>query len=150
MGVDWEAHRETQRELLAEARALATRVRAQTERAERLRTLADRIDRQTVQDRAALEDLRGVLGSAAQLQIDDLHDRLGGERLERVAVRLLRERQGPDAEIHYREWFDLVEEAGHRITGKRPLATFLAQLNRSRSVERVGRRSGRYRLRAVA
>lgn len=136
--------------LLEEAAALTARIRAQAQQAARLRELAERIEQQTSADRHALEELEGVLGEAAQLGIDDLDRRLGGQRLERVAVRLLRERSGELAEIHYREWFDLLREQGFEVAGKNPLATFLAQLNRSRAIERVGHRTGRYRLRAVS
>jgi hypothetical protein len=138
--------------LLREARALAARIQAQAEQADRLRALAARIDGQTAEDRQALQDLEGLLGEATQLGIDDFDQRLGGQRLERVAVRLLREREraGEQVEIHYREWFDLLRSAGHEVAGKNPLGTFLAQLNRSVAIERVGSRTGRYRLRAVA
>jgi hypothetical protein len=136
--------------LLEEAAALAHRIEAQAEQAERLRALADRLERQTEEDRHALHDLEGLLGEATQLRIDDLDKRLGGQRLERVAVRLLKERPEAAAGIHYREWFDLVREAGYQVSGQKPLGTFLAQINRSDAVERVGTRTGRYRLRLVA
>lgn len=136
--------------LFQEAATLAARIRAQAEQASRLRELAERIETQTAADRHALEELEGVLGEAAQLGIDDLDRRLGGQRLERVAIRLLRERRGETAEIHYREWFDLLREEGFEVGGKNPLSTFLAQLNRSPVIERIGHRTGRYQLRAVA
>lgn len=136
--------------LLQEASALAQRIESQAEQAERLRALADRIDQQTDQDRSALNDLQGLLGEAAQLRIDDLDRRLGGQQLERVAIRLLKERPEAGIGIHYREWFDLVQEAGYQVSGQNPLGTFLAQLNRSSAVERMGRRTGRYRLRLAS
>lgn len=136
--------------LVAEAAALANRIEAQAEQAERLRSLAERIEQQTEEDRHHLHDLHGILGEAVQLRIDDLDRRLGGQRLERVAIRLLQERPEAAAGIHYREWFDLVREAGYQVSGQNPLGTFLAQLSRSDAVERVGARTGRYRLRLVA
>jgi hypothetical protein len=136
-------------ELVNEARALGARIEAQREQAERLRVLAERIDSQTAVDEAALRDLKGALGEAAQLVIDDLDRRLGGQRLERVAIRLLRDRHGDAVEIHYREWFDLIRDGGYQVNGRDPLSTFLAQLNRSALVESAGPRSGRYRLRAA-
>lgn len=136
--------------LLGEAAALAHRIAAQADQAERLRSLAERLDRQTEEDRHALRDLEGILGEAVQLQIDDLDRRLGGQRLERVAIRLLKERPEATAGIHYREWFDLIRDAGYQVSGQNPLGTFLAQINRSDAVERVGTRTGRYRLRLVA
>jgi hypothetical protein len=136
--------------LLEEAKALAQRIRAQAEQAERLRLLADRIDARTAEDQLALEELQGVLGVAAQLNIDDLDERLGGRRLERVAIRVLERHAGPGAEIHYREWFNLLAAEGHRVAGRKPIGTFLAQLNRSERITRIGSRTGRYRLRVAA
>lgn len=137
-------------QLIIEAQTLAARIQAQSEQAERLRDLAVRIEDQTGRDRQALLDLEGLLGESAQLVIDDFDRRLGGQRLERVAVRLLRKRLGQRAEIHYREWFDLIREEGYEVTGRNPLGTFLSQLNRSSVVESVGQRTGRYRLLQVA
>ncbi|MDX6587281.1 MAG: hypothetical protein QOI31_1754 [Solirubrobacterales bacterium] len=137
-------------ELLNESRALSARIKAQTEQAERLRDLAERIDSQTARDRIALEDMLGVLGESAQMVLDDLERRLGGQRLERVAIQLLQQRHGEEAELHYREWYDLLTDQGFAVNGKNPLQTFLTQLNRSAQIEPVGKRSGRYRLRLVA
>jgi hypothetical protein len=132
--------------LCQEAAALAQKITAQTEQAERLRGLADRVDAQSAQDRQNLAELEGVLGEASQLVIDDLDRYLRGQRLERVAIRVLQESRGEAAEIHYREWFELVRNEGYQVSGRNPLGTFLSQLNRSSVVEQVGRRSGRYRL----
>ncbi|MBA3408868.1 MAG: hypothetical protein H0U06_12595 [Solirubrobacterales bacterium] len=38
--------------------------------------------------------------------------------------------------LHYRDWFQLVVDAGYEIAGKTPLAVFLTQLNRSPAVRR--------------
>lgn len=147
-----EEHREpaVREQLIIEAQTLTTRIQAQGEQAERLRDLAARIEEQTARDHQALLDLEGLLGESAQLVIDDFDRRLGGQRLERIAVRLLRERLGDGAEIHYREWFDLIREEGYEVTGRKPLGTFLSLLNRSSVVESAGPRTGRYRLRLVA
>jgi len=136
--------------LLREAAALTHRIAGQADQAERLRRLAERLELQTEEDRHALRDLEGILGESAQLQIDDLDRRLGGQRLERVAIRLLSERPEATRGIHYREWFDLIRDAGYQVSGQKPLGTFLAQINRSDAIERVGTRTGRYRLRLAA
>lgn len=52
--------------------------------------------------------------------------------------------------VHYRKRFELVVADRHRIGGKNPTATFLTQVARVESVERVGRCSGLYRLLAAA
>jgi hypothetical protein len=132
--------------LMTEAVALARRIEAQADQAERLRKLADRIDEQTQRDRSLLAELEQALGRAVQLSIDDLDGRLRGQRLLEVAIKLLEEKLGRGHEIHYREWFQLLQEHGYRVGGKDPLATFLAQINRSEAVESLGKRTGRYRL----
>lgn len=135
--------------LLSEAVALARRVEAQAEQAERLRLLADRIDDQTQRERSLLEQLEGALGRSVQLSIDDIDGRLKGQRLLDVAIKLLDEQVGRGQEVHYRDWFQLLQNHGYRVGGKDPLGTFLAQINRAEAVEKVGKRTGRYRLRAA-
>jgi len=135
--------------LLAECRDMAERVRAGRQRADQLRALAEHSEAQATRDERLLAELESALGLADQLRLENLDSRLGGQRLEQIAVGLLRtDRQFGEA-IHYKEWFDLVRRAGHEIGGKDPKATFLAQLRRSQAVESVGRRSGLYRLRSV-
>jgi hypothetical protein len=135
--------------LVDECRAMAERVRAGRRRAEQLRALAEHAEAQASRDEQILAELEAALGMAPQLRIEDLDRRLGGQRLEEIAIDLLRrERQFGEA-IHYREWFALIERAGHQVGGRDPHATFLAQLRRSERVEAVGRRSGRYRLRVA-
>jgi hypothetical protein len=90
--------------------------------------------------------MAAALGLSSQLRIEDLSPRLRGQRLQEVAVQVLRSQWETDEPIHYREWFDLVQGEGHRVGGKDPLATFLAQVNRAPGVESLGGRSGRYRL----
>jgi hypothetical protein len=135
--------------LLSEAVALTRRIEAQAEQAERLRLLADRIDEQTQRERALLEQLESALGRAVQLSIDDLDGRLRGQRLLDVAITLLEEQKGRGQEIHYRDWFQLLQSHGHRVGGKDPLGTFLAQINRAEAVESIGKRTGRYRLKVA-
>lgn len=135
--------------LLSEALALTRRIEAQVEQAERLRLLADRIDDQTQRERALLEQLESALGRSVQLSINDLDGRLRGQRLLEVAIALLEEKMGRGQEIHYRDWFQLLQNHGYRVGGKDPVATFLAQINRAEAVESLGNRSGRYRLRAA-
>lgn len=135
--------------LLDEAVALARRVEAQAQQAERLRHLADRIDEQTQRERSLLEQLESALGRSVQMSIDEIDGRLRGQRLLDVAIELLEEQVGRGQAIHYREWFQLVQSNGYRVGGKDPLGTFLAQINRAEAVEKIGKRTGRYQLRAA-
>jgi hypothetical protein len=68
---------------------------------------------------------------------------LRGPEIREVAVRLLVD-NGREA-MHYREWYELLERAGHEIAGKDPLAVFLTQIRRSPAVRR-GARAGFYEL----
>lgn len=120
------------------------------ERAARLRALAEHAEAQATRDERMLGELESALGIAAQLRLEDFDPRLRGQRLEEIAIELLRARPDFGQPIHYREWFALLRRAGHRVAGRDPLATFLAQLNRSPAVEAVGQRSGLYRLCAAA
>jgi hypothetical protein len=137
--------------LVEEFAELALSVADGRERAARLRALADHAEAQAARDERMLSELEAALGLADQLRIEDLDPRLRGQRLEEIAIELLSSTQ-PDfgQPIHYRDWFNLLRRAGHRVAGKDPLATFLAQLSRSESVEQVGQRSGLYRLRRAA
>jgi hypothetical protein len=80
------------------------------------------------------------------LSIVALSDELRGERLRDVAAEVLWRQFSAGDVVHYKQWFELVVAAGHRIGGKNPAATFLTQVARVDSVERVGRRSGLYKL----
>jgi hypothetical protein len=132
--------------LRAEFELMKQRVIQQREQVDRLRAVAERVEEQTGRDEHLLQELAAALGLSSQLSIDDLSQRLRGQRLQKVALEVLRLRWEIDQPIHYREWFDLVQEEGHRVGGKDPLATFLAQINRAPGVESLGGRSGRYRL----
>lgn len=130
----------------AEYSSLLKQVVEQRERADRLRALADRVEDNAARDEHLLGEVAALIGRDSQLRLEDLDPRLKGQRLREVAVVVLRREVGPGEPIHYKNWFALLEAAGHKIGGKDPLATFLAQVHRSEEVESIGRRSGRFRL----
>jgi hypothetical protein len=136
--------------LVDEFRTLAARIAGQRERAAQLRALAEHAEAQAERDERMLTEIGAAVGLSAQTRIEDIDPRLRGQHLEEIAVRLLRRSREGDEPIHYREWFALLRRAGHHVGGKDPLATFLTQINRSPAVERVGQRSGLYRLRVAA
>lgn len=74
-----------------------------------------------------------------------------GEGLKGAAIRtaaigvLLARPAGAAEPIHYKDWFRAIEEAGHQVAGKDPLAVFLTQISRSPVVRRTSR-SGVYEL----
>jgi hypothetical protein len=134
--------------VLAEYRLVRGRIVEQRGQFERLRALVERLEEQVARDERFLAELESACGLADQLRIEELDPVLRGERLREVALQVLAEEIGPEREIHYRDWFALVQRAGHQIGGRDPLATFLAQVNRAEGVVSIGRRSGRYRLAA--
>jgi hypothetical protein len=133
-----------------EYRTLKTRVKDARERADRLRSLADHLERQASRDEHAIGEIEGALGLAPQLQIEQLDEQLGGKRLREIAVHVLAQEVQLGQTVHYRDWYALLCAAGYRARGKDPLACFLAQINRADEVEPVGGRSGKYRLRDVS
>lgn len=136
--------------LRSEYTGLLVRLECSRERAHRLRALADQAADQVAADERMLRSLAEVLGVSPQATIDDLGGALRGQRLREVAVELLARHLEPGQAVHYRQWYELLRRENVTVAGRDPLATFLAQISRSDAVEAVGRRSGRYRLRAVA
>lgn len=136
-------------ELASEYLLVKARVTELRERADRLLRLAEHVGQQAAQEEHVLQELEGALGMRAQLQIEQLDLALSGRRMAEVAVAVLRRETQPGQAVHYRDWFALLQSAGFKVTGKDPLASFLAQVSRAPEVEAVGDRSGRYRLRAA-
>jgi len=127
---------------------VAGRLEALREQSARLHELVDRVEAEALEAERVLRRMDELLGLAPQLSLD-AHSELRGQKLQEIAVELLREKRGIGVEVHYREWFDLVVGAGLRVGGRDPVATFLTQIGRAASVESVRPRSGLYRLRAV-
>ena len=136
--------------LQAEYEQMVVRAERGRDRAMRLRALAEQAAKQVESDERLLRSLAEVLGLSAQATIEDLGGALRGIRLREVAVNVLQKHHRPGDEVHYRDWYTLVAGEGVAVAGKDPLATFLAQVSRADAVEAVGRRTGRYRLLAVA
>lgn len=137
---------ETMRRLREEREVLAYRVRGQLAQLDRLEQITRSLAARVEADRRLLDELDGALGLSPQLRLESLDEQIRGQRLEEIAIAILREEVGELAEIHYREWFEMLRARGHRVAGQNPLGTFLAQINRSALIERVGKRTGRYRL----
>ncbi len=99
------------------------------------------IDEQLAEVRERLELIDRLVPEAAN--VHPLPERPAADGLRGAAIRaaavavLLQRRDDPAAPIHYRAWFAAVEEAGHRIAGKDPLAVFLTQVSRSPVVARA-------------
>jgi hypothetical protein len=134
----------------AEYRALAANIALQRERAERLQDLADHARAQADHDEQALVGLASVLGLGPQMCLEQLDERLRGQRLQEIAVRVLARHCAPGEALHYKQWYGLLRQAGYSVGGKDPLATFLATVSRSPHIQAVGQRSGLYVLRGGA
>jgi hypothetical protein len=93
-----------------------------------------------------IRELGEILGVEDQLSFVNVSDEIRGERLREIAAEVVWRHHRAGDVVHYKEWLDLVVREGHRIGGKSPTATFLTQVARVDSVERVGKRSGLYRL----
>lgn len=123
----------------------------------------DKLARRLERLRAKAERQRGEL-SATEAQADDVENQivaicelagiparggsdpspvaaaaLTGRAIRLVAVKVLLQRGLAEGPIHYRQWLELVEKAGHEVAGKRPDAVFLNQLVRSPVVRAAGR-----------
>lgn len=117
--------------------------------AERLHAVVDELDRSVEETARLLRQIDEMLGCAPQLSLEASHGELRGQRLREIAVDLLRQKKDVGEAVHYRDWYEFLLEAGIRVAGKDPLATFLTQIARAPGVESVRPRSGLYRLRAV-
>lgn len=131
-----------------EREVVAGRLEALRSQSERLHELVEQVDADVAETGSLLRRMNEMLGIAPQLSLD-AQGELRGQKLQEIAVELLRQKKGAGVEVHYREWFGLMLEAGLHIAGKDPLSTFLTQIARAESVESVRPRSGLYRLRAA-
>jgi hypothetical protein len=113
---------------------------------EALLSRANELVRHAVRLEGEKRELEELLGRAPQLRIEFAEEELGGQRLSTVAVELLASRRRLGPPIHYREWFRLVIESGHRIVGRNPLAVFLTEIARSPLVERAPAGEGVYQV----
>jgi hypothetical protein len=134
---------ERERELVAQ------RLAELRDQAARLHVLVEQVDAEVAKNARLLRQMDEMLGLAPQLSLEALQGELRGQRLREIAVELLRQKKGIGVIVHYREWYELLLEAGLRVAGRDPIATFLTQIARAPGVESVRPRSGLYRLRAA-
>jgi hypothetical protein len=114
----------------------------------RLHGLVEQVDADVEETARMLRRMDEMIGLAPQLSIDAQGD-LRGQKLQEIAVELLRQKKGAGTVVHYKEWYDLLLSSGLRVGGRDPVATFLTQIGRAPGIESVRPRSGLYRLRAV-
>lgn len=132
--------------LLAERGRLGSRLEQEREQLEILQAVVKSLEDRVAHDEKMLREVESALGKHPQLRLDQVDVRLRGQRLVEVAVSVLADEEEVEQPIHYRQWFELLRLHGYLVAGKKPLDVFLAQINRSPAVEKVGGRTGLYRL----
>lgn len=135
---------------VAEREKLALRLSEAQERVDHFEKLASAARDEAASLAVSIRAIEEMVGLSPQIALCEISEELRGERLREVALEVLRRRSSSGDPIHYRVWFEALEECGYRVSGKDPLATFLTQVSRIDRVEKVGRRSGLYRLRIAA
>jgi hypothetical protein len=130
--------------------ALIEQVAELADRVELHREVLQQLEVELSSAQRLLREVEELTDRRPQLRLERLDRQLKGQRLQEVAVEVLRRRAHPDHPIHYREWFGLLRAAGYEVAAKDPLNAFLTGVGRAADVERVGRRSGLYRLRSAA
>lgn len=138
-----EAFRQT---ALAEREKLIARYEECRGRHEQLLEELDQVALEAERYLRTIRELGEVLEIEDQLSLTTLNEELRGDRLREIAADVLwRHHQVGDV-VHYKDWLALVVAEGHKVGGKNTAATFLTQVAREKTVERVGRRTGLYRL----
>jgi hypothetical protein len=112
--------------LLGELRQLDEAVAAVDRRLEVLAELA-----------GAPEGAGAATDAAGAASRDENPTVLRGPAIREAAVRVLIAQPGPIEALHYRQWYELLGNAGFRVAGKDPLAVFLTQLSRSPLVRKT-------------
>lgn len=131
-----------------ERELVATRLDGLRSQSARLHELVDKVDAEVEETARLLRRMDELTGRSPQLSLE-AHRELRGQKLQEVAVELLRQKKGAGVAVHYREWFDFLVDAGLEVAGRNPLNTFLTQVARAPQVESVRPRSGLFRLRAA-
>jgi hypothetical protein len=134
----------------AERDALAARLIDAQARVDRFEGRAAEAQEEAEALAASIRAIEEVAGLAPQMALCEISEELRGERLREVALEVLRRLSSSGDPIHYRIWFQELVDSGYRVLGRDPLATFLTQVSRIERVEKIGRRSGLYRLRVAA
>lgn len=131
---------------LAERDKLIARYEACRGRHEQLLEEVEQVALEADRYLRTIRELGEVLEIEDQLSLTMLNDELRGDRLREIAADVLWRHHKVGDVVHYKDWLALVVAAGHKIGGKNSAATFLTQVARETTVERVGRRTGLYRL----
>jgi uncharacterized small protein (DUF1192 family) len=136
------------RVLERERNGLLMGVEELTQRVAVHRAVLDQLEVELATKQRLLQEVEELTDRRPQLRLERLDKQLKGRRLQEVAVAILRERLEADEPVHYRRWFGWLTAAGYEVPAKDPLNAFLTCVGRAEGIERVGQRSGLYRLSA--
>jgi hypothetical protein len=73
----------------------------------------------------------------ADPSVDETRQILRGPAIREAAVQVIVAQPERIEALHYRRWFDLLQEAGYAVAGKDPVAVFLTQVTRSPVVRKA-------------
>lgn len=121
--------------LVAELRTLDEALGAADTRLDVLAWLVDPSDSPTASEHQMPD--QPPAGAPAAPPDHDTRPVLRGPAIREVAVRVLINHPELIDALHYRRWFELLEQAGYRVAGKDPLAVFLTQVTRSPVVRKA-------------
>jgi hypothetical protein len=134
--------------LRRECTALSQQIADLTRRTDMHRGVLEQLEVELVGQQRLLREIEELMDLRPQLRLERLDRQIRGQRLQEVAVEVLRKRASDGRPVHYREWFSYLRAEGYEVGGRDPLATFLTQVSRAVGVERVGERRGLYRVAA--
>src|SRR5262245_58587915 len=112
----------------AERDLLASQLADAQRRVEHFETLAEEASGEAQSLTARIRAIEEAAGLAPQMAMCEISEELRGERVREVALDVLRRLSESGDPVHYRVWFDALVEAGFRVSGQDPLATFLTQV----------------------
>jgi hypothetical protein len=78
----------------------------------------------------------GAAGAGAEA-LDPNKEVLRGPAIREAAVRVVLSQPERIEALHYRRWFELLQDAGYAVAGKDPVAVFLTQVTRSPVVRKA-------------
>ena len=100
-----------------------------------------KVDADVEETARLLRRMDEMLGLAPQLSLD-AHGELRGQKLQEIAVELLRQKKGPASRSTTASGMTFCSTSGFGVGGKDPLGDFLTQIGRAPDVESVRPRSG--------
>jgi hypothetical protein len=96
---------------------VATRLEALRGQSARLHELVERVDTDRAETARLFRRMDEMLGIAPQLSLE-AQSELCDQKLQEIAVELLREKKGAGVAVHYRDWFTFLIDAGLHVADR--------------------------------